>query len=145
MYEQAIQVAHLSGFSPIITTASLKNADYVKSLGATHVIDRYVPLVDAVKAITAEPIPVLYDAISLSETQNPAWEVLAPGGKLILVLNIAIDDKKLEEGEAQGKEIVQVSGSVWDKSQGDIGIHLYKHLTAALESGDIKVRVVDPC
>ncbi|HEV7737525.1 MAG TPA: hypothetical protein VGO47_09170, partial [Chlamydiales bacterium] len=36
----AIQLAKLSGFSPIATTASTHHTDYLKSLGATHVIDR---------------------------------------------------------------------------------------------------------
>jgi NADPH:quinone reductase-like Zn-dependent oxidoreductase len=36
----AIQLAKLSGFSPIITTSSKKHTDFLKSLGATHVVDR---------------------------------------------------------------------------------------------------------
>ncbi|KAF8510033.1 hypothetical protein JB92DRAFT_2728841 [Gautieria morchelliformis] len=36
----AIQLARLSGFSPIVVTASLHNSDLAKSLGATHLIDR---------------------------------------------------------------------------------------------------------
>ena len=53
-----IQFAKLSGFSPIITTASKHNETYLKSLGATHVIDRSIPLSElpqAVKAITDKP------------------------------------------------------------------------------------------
>ena len=34
----------MSGFSPIITTASPGNAPYLTSLGATHVLDRHAPL-----------------------------------------------------------------------------------------------------
>ena len=34
-----IQLARLSGFSPIIVTASLSNEEYLKGLGATHVIN----------------------------------------------------------------------------------------------------------
>ena len=77
----AIQVAKLSGYSPIITTASARNAEYVKSLGATHVLDRNtVPisaLGDAVKKITSEPITIAFDSISEAETQNAAYEVLS--------------------------------------------------------------------
>ena len=39
----AIQLAKLSGVSPIIITASLKSAELLKSYGATHVLDRSLP------------------------------------------------------------------------------------------------------
>lgn len=140
MKPPAIQLAHLSGFSPIIATASTHNAAYVESLGVTHVVDRTAPLVDAVKAVTAGPIPIVFDAIGASETQDAAWQLLAPNGTLILVATPSINEKELENGRQHGKETAHVFGSVWDKSQGDLGVDLYKHLTAALESGDIKVR-----
>lgn len=134
-----IQLAQLSGFSPIITTASSHNAAYLKSLGATHVIDRSAPLVSSVQAITSEPISIVYDSISLEETQTPAYDILAPNGKLILVLESAIDQEKLTKGEKQGKTLVWVYGAVYDQTQREIGLGLYKHFTEAFESGDLKV------
>ena len=44
LLSSVIQLAKLSGFSPIITTSSLAHADYLKSLGATYVLDRNAPL-----------------------------------------------------------------------------------------------------
>ena len=41
-HDSAIQLAKLSGFSPIIVTASLHHAEHLEALGATHVIDRNV-------------------------------------------------------------------------------------------------------
>ena len=38
-----IQLSKLSGFNPIITTASLHNTDALKEIGATHVLDRNLP------------------------------------------------------------------------------------------------------
>ena len=59
----AIQLAKLSGFSPIIVTASQRNADYCKKAGATHIIDYretpYSQLSEAVAKITTEPIEVV--------------------------------------------------------------------------------------
>ncbi|KAI0684712.1 GroES-like protein, partial [Cytidiella melzeri] len=110
---KVLQLAKLSGFSPIITTASSHNASFVKSLGATHVIDRNTPLVSAVKAITSDPIKVVYDAISEKATQDEAYEVLAPGGSFILVLPFAIEESKVDNT----KEVVQVFGSVHDPNQ----------------------------
>ncbi|CCO30218.1 Protein TOXD [Rhizoctonia solani AG-1 IB] len=36
----AVQLARIAGFSPIVTTASVKHEDFLKSLGATHIFDR---------------------------------------------------------------------------------------------------------
>ena len=133
-----IQFAKLSGFSPIITTASKSNEAYLKSLGATHVIDRSVPisgLADAVKAITSEPVKVAYDSISLPETQAAAYDVLAPGGQLVIVLDDSIPKEKL----TADKEVVHVFGNVHVPENREVGKSLYAKLTELLAAGDIKV------
>lgn len=89
-----IQLAKLSGFSPIITTASLKHTDFLKSLGATHVFDRNLgstELTAEVTKVTTTPIQYVFDAISLPSTQKIGIDILAPGGKLALVLQLAVD------------------------------------------------------
>ncbi|EKM58625.1 uncharacterized protein PHACADRAFT_193755, partial [Phanerochaete carnosa HHB-10118-sp] len=110
--QQAIQFAKLSGFSLIITTGSLHNEAYLKSLGVTHVIDRTAPLSAlpaAVKAITSKPVKIAYDAVSESETQNAAYDVLAPGGKLVIVLDRAVDkDKITSEKEISNPNNIEV-------------------------------------
>ena len=91
----AIQFAHLSGFSPIITTASLKNAELLKSYGAMHVLDRSLPqnaLIAEVSKIAGEPISLVYDAISLLETQAMSYALLAPNIRLLTVLPSTIED-----------------------------------------------------
>ncbi|KAI0783908.1 GroES-like protein [Irpex lacteus] len=137
--QQVIQLAKLSGFSPIITTASIKNTELLKSLGATHVIDRKADLPSSVKAITSKPIRYAYDAISTKQTQETAYEVLAPGGEIILVLQFAVDEAKLDKS----KRVVQVFGSVHDPTQKALGLGLYKNLTKLLESGEIKPNYVE--
>lgn len=134
----AIQLLKLSGFSHIITTASLSNEAYIKSLGATHVIDRKLPLSELsqkVKEITSTPITVAYDAISGAETQAAAYEHLAPGGGLVLVLANAIDKSKI----TPDKYVTHVFGSVQHPFWRDTGVSLYSKLTQLLESGEIKV------
>ena len=128
----------MSGFSPIITTASKRHEDYLKSLGATHIIDRTIPLSSLpaeVAKITKEPVLIAYDSISDVETQNEAYAVLAPGGKIVLALPPKIDADKL----TNEKEIIEVMGNVHVPGQTPVGISLYKQLTALLEAGDIKV------
>ena len=130
----------MSGFSPIITTASTHNEARLKSLGATHVLDRKAvsisSLAQAVKAITPEPIKVAFDAVSLQETQNAAYDVLSPGGKLVILRPLAVDEAR----RAQDKTIVSVYGNVHRADQRDVGVGLYAHLTDYLTSGEIKVR-----
>ena len=133
--DAVIQLAKLSGFSPIITTASLKNTDFLKSLGATHVIDRNADLPSSVKAITSDPINYVYDAIALKETQEPAYEALAPGGTFILVGTFAVDESKIDKS----KRVADVFGSAHDVTQKTSAVSLYKNVTKLLESGDIKV------
>ena len=77
----ALQLARLSGFSPIIATASLRNTDLVKSLGATHIIDRgEVSLADlpaAVAKITSQCIKMVYSAVIIPEAQEAGYACLA--------------------------------------------------------------------
>ncbi|KAF7789614.1 hypothetical protein EIP86_000560 [Pleurotus ostreatoroseus] len=134
----AIQLAKLSGFSPILTTASARNEAYLKSLGATHVLTREaVPLASLpseVKKITSEPVKIVYDSISDADTQSAAYEVLAPGGQIVLVLPFSVDEAK----RSADKEVVQVFGNVHAPQNRAAGVALYKNLTELLRNGDIK-------
>ncbi|KAF9037648.1 chaperonin 10-like protein [Panaeolus papilionaceus] len=85
----AIQIAKLSGFSPIITTASLSNSDELTDLGATHIIDRKLSSEDLsarVGSILGNlPLKLVFNAISTPDTQKIALDLLAPGGQMQLV------------------------------------------------------------
>ena len=89
IFDAAIQMAKLQGFSPIITTSSLKHEEWLKSLGATHVLDRRLApeaiLAELQKITGGAPIEYVYDAISLPDTEPLAYDALAPGGALTVV------------------------------------------------------------
>ncbi|KAJ6550014.1 chaperonin 10-like protein [Mycena capillaripes] len=74
----ALQLARLSGFSAIITTASLKHESFLKSLGATHVIDRSLSDTDVIKAVAglAPTLSVVFDAVSTAETLSLGLAIL---------------------------------------------------------------------
>ncbi|KAI9061168.1 GroES-like protein [Trametes sanguinea] len=136
----AIQWARLSGFSPIIATASLKNEEYLRGLGATHVLDRelFAPeLFTQVKQIAGGRVPVVYDAISTAATQNAAFDLLSPGGKLLIVTPNALEeDKKARASEeGDGREAVNVLGIVQIPFLRAFGEELFAHLGALLEEG----------
>ena len=97
----AIQLLKLSGFDPIITTASLKNADFLKTIGATHVLDRLLSpgvLYAEIRKITPGPLKTIYDAVGVADTQNVGYDLLAPGGTLATVRHVTIPkDRQVPE------------------------------------------------
>ncbi|KAF8843795.1 GroES-like protein [Paxillus ammoniavirescens] len=104
-----IQLARLSGFSPIITTASPAHENHLKSLGATHLIDRHASgdqFIASLNNITKQPIELVYDAISLPETQQAAWAVLSHNGTLVLTLQPVV-----KEDQGKGRRVVPTYGS----------------------------------
>ncbi|KAG6330974.1 hypothetical protein ID866_8114 [Astraeus odoratus] len=131
----AIQLAKMSGFSPIITTASLKHTSYLKHIGATHVIDRYLApsaLKQAVERITTAPINVIYDTVSIRETQEAAWQLLGPQGRLVLTLPSVIDKQSDDR-----RGIVLTNGNPHTEDNWETGRQLWVHLARWLEKGDI--------
>jgi NADPH:quinone reductase-like Zn-dependent oxidoreductase len=132
-----IQLGKLSGFSPIITTASLKHEAFLKSIGATHVIDRHLPLSSLrseVEQITALPLKVVYDIMSSpsSDTQQAGYDLLAPGGTIIL-------NPRAHVIPVEGKETVGVFGSWNFHHIPQRGVTLYNKLTELLEKGVLQV------
>ncbi|KAG8781429.1 hypothetical protein FRC12_021904 [Ceratobasidium sp. 428] len=73
-----IQLARITGFSPIITTSSKAHAEALKSLGATHVFERTVAPGIIHSAIQASGYPLHFavDAVSTPETQLFAYNLL---------------------------------------------------------------------
>ena len=132
-----IQFAKLSGFSPIIVTASLHNTDLLKSLGATHVVDRSASDVPAEirKALGGSTTTLIYDTIAGKETQTQAWSLLAPGGTLIVTLQSQVDDT----AEGETRSLIHVFGNFHVPDNKSLGEGLYSKLTTLLENGSIQV------
>lgn len=134
----ALQLAHLSGFSPIITTANPKNTDWLKSLGATAVLDRNLShddLIKEVKKLTNGELRYVYDAISSDETQKLGLDLLADGGKVAVVTPPVITS-------TDTKTVVHVFGSVRAPYNIALLEPLYHdHLFGLVEQGFVKVGV----
>lgn len=135
----AIQFAKLSGFSPIVVTASPQHADHLKSLGATHVIDRHLDNSSSLNAIKKE-LPdgctqLVFDTFSSTDTQNLAFELLGTGGKMLYTVPGANIQPK------DGKEVIFVKGTPFLPSNTELATALYRHLVQFLEDGSIKVCV----
>ncbi|KAI0742458.1 hypothetical protein C8Q80DRAFT_908400 [Daedaleopsis nitida] len=75
----ALQFAKLSGFTNIVTTASLHNTDLVKAYSATHVNRRKLPsekVIEEVKVIAGGPVDLAFDAVSIPGTLKLSVAVL---------------------------------------------------------------------
>ena len=130
-----IQLAKLSGFSPIIAAASLKNAEVLKLYGATHVLDHSLPqeaLVAQVSKIAGGPVSLVYDAISLAKTQAVGYALLAPNGQLLTVLPSTIKDT------TEDRSVVAVVGVVQLPYNVKLSKVLLAQLPASLGSGEIR-------
>ncbi|KAI5990855.1 chaperonin 10-like protein [Pisolithus orientalis] len=131
-----IQLARASGFSPIIAVASRIHEEYLISLGATHVIDRHGNSDELKKAITGTavaPIEIAYDAISLPDTQQVSFDVLAPNGTLVTTLQPVV-----KEGQASGRKVVVVQGTPHAPANKDLCQEAWRVLEQWLEDEIIK-------
>ncbi|QRV98323.1 Zinc-binding dehydrogenase [Ceratobasidium sp. AG-Ba] len=118
-----IQLARITGFSPIITTSSEAHASALRSLGATHVFDRTVSaetIYSAVQSASAS-LRFVVDAVSTPETQLFAYKLLAnqpnsPAGELQLRLVLPPTKELVAANEARAEGPVKlgmVDGSAY--------------------------------
>ncbi|KAF8988415.1 hypothetical protein BDQ17DRAFT_1547847 [Cyathus striatus] len=131
-----IQLAKANGFSPIITTASLKHTEYLKTLGATNIIDRNIPsseLGAEIKKITSKPITAVYDAVASPEMQQAGLNILAPGGAIATILP---PDPNLKKED--GKAVQHVTGILKLPHNQALLKDMYSVLTKLLEDGHLK-------
>ncbi|KAH7921868.1 GroES-like protein [Leucogyrophana mollusca] len=140
--QYAIQLLRLSGFSPILTTASPVNAPLLTSLGATHVIDRHLPfsaIANEVSALTSgAPVKLVYDAVSLPDTQQGGYDILARGGYIIVTMR-----KSIKEREGEGKHVVPVDSDFHVPANMPFGAVVMRELPALLEGGDVVPTAVE--
>lgn len=140
--QSAIQFACLSGFFPILTTASPSNAGLLKSLGATHVFDRNLSTADlaaqVAEAIGDAPLELVFDTISAPPTQQAGYDLLSEGGHLIIVV-----PEMLKPVEGRNVTYSMVHGIWGTPFNVEIGRELHKHMTALLADGSIKPNRVE--
>ncbi|KAH7903313.1 hypothetical protein BJ138DRAFT_1168313 [Hygrophoropsis aurantiaca] len=139
--QYVIQFARLSGFSPILTTASSHNHSLLKSLGATHVLDRNLTFSDIseeISKIIDAPLKVIYDAVMTPATSQGGYDILSAGGHIVTALGAAI---KTQEGD--DKNIVGVFGDFHAPQNFALGTVIVSHLTKLLADGDIVPNAVE--
>ncbi|KAF5309201.1 hypothetical protein D9619_012810 [Psilocybe cf. subviscida] len=139
--QYTIQLAKLSGFSPIITTASLSNASYLQSLGATHVFDRGLSADDLkaqISVVTSAPIHHVFVVVAPLPVQELGLQILDKGGRVAVVL--PQPDIKSEEG----KEVASVAAFLRTPKNIPLLEPFFHDLAAELlEKGIIKPNIIE--
>lgn len=134
-----IQLALLSGFAPVIATASLTHEEYLKSLGATHVFDRHgsaSELQAFVFNLTGgKHIKYVYDTISLPETQQVGWSLLGHKGRLVTTLPVLVKEEQGLERQA-----IRTFGSPYADENKELLKGSRAMISEWLEAGTLKVR-----
>ncbi|KAJ7650827.1 chaperonin 10-like protein [Roridomyces roridus] len=133
----AIQILRTLAFSPIITYASARHANYLKSLGATHVIDRGTIIIEDIPAAVQNLLPpgtqlqVVYDAISEPDTQEVCWALVSEDG-IVVAIQRGVADR-----DVGGKRLIHIAGSPYAPINKDFGPRLWRMLTGQVEEGTI--------
>lgn len=97
----AVQFAHWKG-ARVIATASARNADLVRSLGADQVIDyTQARFEDEVR-----DLDVVFDTVG-EEVQQRSWQVLKKGGILVSILALTVPDDVAARGLRSAYVFVQ--------------------------------------
>ncbi|KZT08886.1 uncharacterized protein LAESUDRAFT_811013, partial [Laetiporus sulphureus 93-53] len=99
--------------------------------------DRHVPpssLLAEIAKITSAPLELMFDAVPFPQAQQEAYDILAPGGTLLLVLQLKIEVKSDER-----KHAVKVFASGYVREENRvIASSLFKVLSGLLEEGAMK-------
>jgi NADPH:quinone reductase-like Zn-dependent oxidoreductase len=136
--QYALQFLRLSGFKNIITTGSTKNAQLLKSLGATHVIDRQLSdkeQIDAIRSIEAD-LTLAMCAVSTDETQFVAYSALSNDKPVKLALTLDKSPSIEKIPKAPGSSAGIVIGSPW--AYPELGEPFWNKIGSYLESGKVE-------
>ncbi|KAH9925652.1 GroES-like protein [Epithele typhae] len=141
--QYAIQFARLSGFSPIVATASPAHAAHLTALGATHVLDRALPAADleaAARALApAAGFALAFDAVSLPETLPLGYALAADGADLVVVS----PPGTLGEGERKTVKVHMARGLLAIPTNAAVVEELLGALPGMLAAGDVKPNPVE--
>ncbi|KAF9063682.1 GroES-like protein [Rhodocollybia butyracea] len=130
----AIQVFKHLGYSTIIAYASGRHTDFLKSIGATHVIDRgETPIgkvAETVKKIATTPLKVAYNAIGDADSRTACFDSIVEGGQVADVNPEAKD-------VGNGKTVIAIMGNSHVPVNREFGRILWKNLPKLVQDGAI--------
>ena len=87
------------------------------------------------KEITSEPIRIVFDAVSTPETEDAGYDLLGPGGAIVILRFMSIPENK----QTPDKLIADISADPFKADRRQLAADLYKQIPALIASGDITV------
>lgn len=140
----AIQLAKLSGFSPIITTASSQHSEYLTTLGATHVVPHDTSPSD-LQSLAKKPVDIIYVSVTTEANLPQVVDIVAKGGKLIITMPRLLPNAKAL-AEPKGLKVSTMFASPYAPHVEQFGVEMYEALTGLLADGSLvpnRVQVVE--
>ncbi|KAJ3510245.1 hypothetical protein NMY22_g16030 [Coprinellus aureogranulatus] len=100
--QYALQLFKLAGYTKVVAAASKRHEEYLKSLGASHVVDYNSPSFakDVVSAAEGK-VELVMDCISLPSTFALIKQVIKPGGKLAFLAPFKAGSTKMIGAEGE--------------------------------------------
>jgi len=117
----AVQLAHWRG-AHVIATASTRNVDFVRSLGAVEVVDYQTTRFEKV----VRDVDVVFDAVG-GETLDRSWSALRSAGRLVTIA---------AQSEAVNEPRVREAFFIVEPNQGQLA-----EIGRLLDSGDLRAYV----
>ena len=117
----AVQLARLEG-AEVVATASARHREFVRSLGASQVVDYHTQRFEDV----ARDFDVVFDTVG-GETLQRSWSVLKPGGRMVTIA---------AAGEATTDERVKQAFFIVEPDQ-----HQLAEIAARLSDGRLRTFV----
>ncbi|GJE87536.1 zinc-binding alcohol dehydrogenase family protein [Phanerochaete sordida] len=146
----AIQLAHIAGYK-VVATASPRNHELCKSLGADAVIDYKDPsAIEKIKEVSHNSIRAGLDAISEAETQKFCVQAFgAQGGKLVTILGAPQEVQRMRADvkvqstliyTSLGRSFIFAGNTPFPASEEDRGhmAQFLKKVPELVKSGQIK-------
>ena len=122
----AVQLGHWKG-AQVIGTASARNLDLMRALGADEVVDYGAVRFEDV----LHDLDVVFDTVG-GEVTDRSWGVLRPGGILVVIAGMPDTDTAAARG-------VRTSGT----QAPEVTSPILRRLAALVESGDLEPQVGD--
>lgn len=120
----AVQFAQRMG-AEVFVTASGDGVEFVRSLGADHVIDYHAQRFEEV----ARDMDLVFDLVG-GDTQRRSWAVVAPGGALISTLNEPSQTEAASHGAHAARYTARPDGTQLAR------------IASLIDEGEVRVEVV---